>query len=136
MRLAIPISPLAKPRPSTKATITEAPVVVVTEEQLVATYAEKSELEAQTQLSDAFRAGILVGSVKGVRAGWESVTPAVLWSLGVPPWLQRGELSEVDTSTDEVVRPGWGCPESRQNARRKSRHRHLPRQALGLITVD
>lgn len=37
----MPISPLAKPRPSTSATITEAPEVEVAEEQLVA--AKKKE---------------------------------------------------------------------------------------------
>lgn len=45
----MPISPLAKPRPSTIATITEAPQVVVAEEQLVAAKTEKSELETQLQ---------------------------------------------------------------------------------------
>lgn len=43
----MPISPLAKPRPSTSATITEAPEVVVAEEQLVA--AKTEELETQLQ---------------------------------------------------------------------------------------
>lgn len=41
----MPISPLAKPRPSTSATITEAPEVGVAEEQLVA--AKTEELETQ-----------------------------------------------------------------------------------------
>ncbi len=45
----MPISPLAKPRPSTTATITEAPGAVVAEEQLVAKQTEKCELEIQIQ---------------------------------------------------------------------------------------
>lgn len=41
LRVAIPISPLAKPRPSTNATITEAPEAAFTEEQLVAAKTEE-----------------------------------------------------------------------------------------------
>lgn len=40
LRLAMPISPLAKPRPSTSATRTEAPEAAAAEEQLVAAKAE------------------------------------------------------------------------------------------------
>lgn len=40
LRLAMPISPLAKPRPSTSATTTEAPELMVAEEQLVAAKTE------------------------------------------------------------------------------------------------
>lgn len=38
----MPISPLAKPRPSTRATTTEAPEDAVAEEQLVAAKTEES----------------------------------------------------------------------------------------------
>lgn len=40
----MPISPLAKPRPSTSATITEAPEAAAAEEQLVAAKGEESEM--------------------------------------------------------------------------------------------
>lgn len=41
LRLAIPISPLAKPRPSTTATITEASVFVDPDEQLLPTTTQR-----------------------------------------------------------------------------------------------
>lgn len=41
----MPISPLAKPRPSTTATITDAPEAAIAEEQLVAAETEKFEHE-------------------------------------------------------------------------------------------
>lgn len=49
-RLAMPISPLAKPRPSTTATITEATEVVVTEEPVVALKKEEIRREIWTTL--------------------------------------------------------------------------------------
>ena len=48
----MPISPLANPRPSTRATITEAPEAEVAEEQVVAAKKKerkKSELETQPE---------------------------------------------------------------------------------------
>lgn len=44
LRLAMPISPLAKPRPSTSATRTEALEAAAAEEQLVAEKAEELEM--------------------------------------------------------------------------------------------
>lgn len=46
------------------------------------------------------RAEVPLWSVRGVRAGCD---PRVLLSLGVPPWLRRGELSEADARRDGFV---------------------------------
>lgn len=124
LRLAMPISPLAKPRPSTSATITEAPEVVVAEEQLVAAKTEGIKNTACWHPPKTFLAEVPVWSVSGVRAGYEPVTPAapaVLQSLGVPPWLRWEELSEVDARRDELVLPNrktwWSWPETKNEGR-------------------
>lgn len=83
----MPISPLAKPRPSTRATTTEASDALA-EEQLVAAkkYRIQGKRTKKSRILGEQEYSVL-WSVSGVRAGYEpeaTADPGALLKIGVP----------------------------------------------------